>query len=169
MIGDGDNFAGQLTTIDGKVDIIDGNVDDIKAVTENLPDSGALSSIAQKNENTSDKEKDTTTYTDAGGEQTIVEITTVNRTKINGIWLDLVNMTQNGTMKLYYKIDGSNYRQFGGDFDFVVATDNDGQYFNLNMGITDDFKVTYTESADEGADRDVPYCIVYDLKEEITV
>jgi hypothetical protein len=102
----------------------------------------------------------TFSYLDAGGEQTVVEITTSTRIIIEGIWLDLTTITLNGTIKLYYKVDGTNYREFSSSA-FTVATDSDGVYFDLNMGITEDFKVTYTESADEGAARAIPYSIIY--------
>jgi hypothetical protein len=106
----------------------------------------------------------TLSYLDAGGEQTVIELTPTTRKIIAGIWLDLVNMTQDGTIKLYYKIDGANYREFTSQT-FTVATDSDGTYINLNMGITSDFKVTYTEGADEGAARDLPYQIILENKE----
>ncbi|MCR9215294.1 MAG: hypothetical protein NXI13_16375 [Proteobacteria bacterium] len=41
-----DNIPGTLTTIEGKVDTVDTVADGIKAVTDNLPNSGALSSLA---------------------------------------------------------------------------------------------------------------------------
>jgi hypothetical protein len=106
-------------------------------------------------------EDGTVSYLDAGGERTIAELTpsSVGLT-LKGIWLDLVNMTNDGVIKIYYKIDGSNYRLIE-SYDFTVATDPDGYFINLVMGITNDFKVTYTESADEGDDRNVPFQIVY--------
>jgi hypothetical protein len=182
---------------------VNSNVEEIKAVTDNLPDSGALSSLAQdatvakeatlgtpsgadiatdiatvdSNLSVTDSKVDTLlqltasapsqgtlSYLDAGGEQTVVEITTATRIVINGIWLDLTNITQNGTIKLYYKIDGANYREFA-SYNFVVATDSDGVYISINAGMNSDFKVTYTEDADEGAARDIPYCIIYDARE----
>jgi hypothetical protein len=103
-------------------------------------------------------------YTDAGGEQTIYEFVNTTRKIIYGIWLDLVNMTQNGTVKIYYKIDGSNYREVD-SISFTVLTDSDGMYLDVNMGITNDFKITYTEGSNEGASRNIPYSIVYEVRE----
>lgn len=108
----------------------------------------------------------TYTYLNAGIEQTVVTITTTTRKVIQGIWLDLSNMTQNGTIKVYHKIDGTNYREVKGiGTTFTVATDADGIYLNLNMGITSDLKVTYTEGGDEGTDRAIPYSVIYAVVE----
>lgn len=112
----------------------------------------------------SEDDSDTFTYLDAGGEQDIVEISTSTRIIIYGIFLDLVNITQNGTIKVYHKIDGTNYREIDSTT-FTVATDSDGVFINLVMGITYDLKLTYTELADEGSDRDIPYSIIYTIVE----
>lgn len=115
--------------------------------------------------NSSGDSSGTFSYLDAGGEQDVVEITNTTRKVVNGVWLDLSNMTQNGTIKVYYKIDGTNYRQVdnGGtqSYSFTVADGVDGYFVPLVAGITEDAKVTYEEVADEGAARDIPYQIVY--------
>ena len=98
-------------------------------------------------------------YTNAGGEQTVIEITDGNKRMIGGVWLDLTTMTQNGTIKAYYKVDGTNYREVTSQA-FTVATDSVGLWMAFDMGIEYDFKITYTEGADEGADRAIPYQIV---------
>ena len=46
LVDTGTTIPATLTTIDGKVDTVDAVADAIKAVTDNLPDSGALSSLA---------------------------------------------------------------------------------------------------------------------------
>jgi hypothetical protein len=103
-------------------------------------------------------------YTNAGGEQTIYDNTEAGFVRVvNGIWLDLVNMTQNGTIRLYYKIDGTNYRLVTAQT-FTVATDPDGVYINVNMGVRQHYKITYEESVDEGADRNVPYLVTWEVK-----
>lgn len=102
-----------------------------------------------------------TNYVDAGAEQTIVELVPgTSMFEINSIFLDLVNMTQDGTIKLYLKVDGTNYRELESNA-FTVATDSDGVWIDFKALIMDDFKITYTEGADEGADRVVPYQIIY--------
>lgn len=173
-----------------QIETVDANVDAIKVVTDAIPDAGAMTSIAQESTLGTPTGADISTdianlavdildikglvpstdysgtyaYLDAGAEQTIKEITATTRYTINGIFLDLVNITQDGHIKLYYKVDGTNYREFA-DYSFTVATDSDGVYIDLNMGMTEDFKITYTEDADEGADRDIPYSIVLDIRE----
>lgn len=114
--------------------------------------------------NVSNDSSGTFSYLDAGGEQVVVKIATTTRKQIQGIWVDLVNMTQNGTVRLYYKIDGTNYRLFR-SYPFVVLTDPDGTYLDLNMGITNDLEVRYIEGVDEAAVRAIPYSIIYDMKE----
>ena len=100
-------------------------------------------------------EDGTLSYLDAGGEQTVAEVTPVGlRTIISTMTFDLSNLTQNGTFKLYSKVDGTNYRQI--DSLAVVAGDA-GAVIVGPFYIDTDFKVTYTESVDEGADRDIPY------------
>ena len=106
----------------------------------------------------------TFSYLDAGVEQTIYELTNSTRKIINGIWLDLVNMTQNGTIKLYYKIDGTNYRVID-TVDYTVGVDSVGLLISGPISITEDFKVSYTEDSDEGADRNIPYTMIYEVKE----
>lgn len=108
----------------------------------------------------------TYSYLDAGGEQTVIELTDGSYKMLGGIWLDLSNMTQNATIKCYYKIDGTNYRALsvGGtvqSYAFTVADAIDGVYLDLQIGISYDFKVTYEEGGDEGAARDIPYQIIY--------
>lgn len=101
------------------------------------------------------------TYLDAGGEQTIFEITASKFNIIKQILIDTTTLTQNGTFKIYSKIDSSNYRELKNDLPFTVATDPDGiiieANFDYQFSIDTDFKVTYTEGADEGADRILPY------------
>lgn len=102
----------------------------------------------------------TTNYVDAGAEQTIVELSPgANIFEVAGIFLDLSSMTQNGTVKVYLKIDGTNYRELSSD-DYLVGVDSVGVWVDFKGLIMDDLKVTYTEAADEGADRTVPYQVV---------
>lgn len=106
----------------------------------------------------------TFSYLDAGAEQTVIELILTKRKILHSILIDLVNMTQNGTIKTYVKIDDTNYREVTSTA-FTVATDSDGVLISFNTGITSDFKLTYTEGADEGAARDIPYTMIYENKE----
>ena len=100
------------------------------------------------------------TYLNAGLEQTVLIHTPVNNDIIKGIWLDLTTITQNGTIKLSYKIDGTNYRLVD-TIDFTVATDSDGVFIATAFPVNSLFKITYTEGADEGADRAIPYQLFF--------
>jgi hypothetical protein len=110
------------------------------------------------------KTKSTYTYTNAGGEQTIFTIVTATIKTVQGVWLDLSNITQKGTIRSYYKIDGVVYVLINASL-FDPALDTPGFFINLNMGITDDFKVTYQEDTDEGADRAIPYAAIFNVNE----
>ncbi len=115
---------------------------------------------------TGSKFKGTYTYTDLGGEQILLAINTDVCLLLHGIWLDMVNITQPGQVSLYYKIDGVNYRSLQ-TFDYNPTTDENGFFIALDLGITDDFQITYAEGADEGSDRAIQYSIIYDTKQII--
>ena len=101
------------------------------------------------------------TYLDAGGEQTIFEITGSKYKTIKHIIIDTTTLTNDGVFKVYSKIDGTNYRELKNELAFTVATDPDGivieTNFNYEFPVDTDFKVTYTEDSDEGDDRILPY------------
>jgi len=96
------------------------------------------------------------TYLDAGGEQTIFEITNSNKTYISQIMLDVNNITKDGEIKLYSKIDGINYREIA-IYGFTFLTDSKGLLISLKIPINNDFKITYVEDSDEGDDRIIFY------------
>ena len=87
-------------------------------------------------------------------ETTIVELTLTSRRKIHAVWLDLVNLTTDATIKLYYKIDGTDYRVFE-TLSWAVSSDDDGVYFNKALVFDHDLKVTLTAS--EGSGVSIPY------------
>jgi len=205
-----------LTTID---DYIDTEVAAIKAVTDALPDAGALTTI-NTNVNTANTNigsaaahtltslvaklgDDTLTvkarldaidtalttidnyvdtevaaiiaqldptvtsssysYTDAGGVQDIVAVVNTKRVHVHGILVDCTTLTQNGTLSFLTKIDGTNYRRCVPDQAFVVATD-DSVYMRVDIVTDKDFKFTWTEGGDEGADRALPYKLSYSTR-----
>jgi hypothetical protein len=104
------------------------------------------------------------TYTAGTTEQTIFTLTTTARKTIQSAFLDLSAMTQKGTIRAYYKIDGSNYRSVG-SWPFDPAIDTVGFVENFNLGITDDFKMTYQASVTEGVSRVINFSAVYDIRE----
>ena len=93
-------------------------------------------------------------------ETTLKEITTTSRMEIKSIWLDLVNLTANATIKLYHKIDGTNYRVF--ETDSWATSDDDGVLIR-GFTINNDFKITITGG--ESAGVDIPYNIIYQTME----
>ena len=104
-------------------------------------------------------ETGTYTYLDAGLEQQIFAINADPNSYVNKITLDLTNISNDGTIKLYSKIDGVNYREID-SFAFTVATDSDGFFIDLKIPVNHDFKLTYTEGSDEGGDIEIPYSYV---------
>ena len=90
-------------------------------------------------------------------EQEMVSVTITARAKIGGIWLDMVNVTQDTTIKVYHKIDGTNFREVSSSP--WATTDSDGV---LIEGFTAyrDIKVTLTCGGGGAASVNVPYAIV---------
>ena len=144
----------------GRLDLL---LDAIKAVTDALPNAGALTDLATAAANSSGDSSGTYIYLDAGGEQTVVELSTSTRKIVYGIHLDLFNITIDGaTIKVYTKPDGSNYREVQAQrLTFNQSTDGDAIYVDLNMAITSDLKLTFEEGGEEGANRDIYYSLVY--------
>lgn len=138
----------------------------IKAVTAILPDAGALTSIAQEATVTTLDAKVSGTiasasfdYLDAGAKQTIVEVVNTAKKLVKGIFVDCNTLIQNGTLGFETKIDGTNYREVA-KAAFTVATD-DSIMLPVNIITDKDFKFTWTEGGEEGADRALPYKISY--------
>ncbi len=111
---------------------------------------------------TPDEIDDVLSYLDAGAEQTIFEIVAATEDKsfISGITLDMTTLTQNGTVKVYQKINAGAYVQIGADIAWTAATVPKGLLLEKTYNLTGDFKVTYTEGGDEAADRAIPYSYV---------
>jgi len=90
-------------------------------------------------------------------EQDMVSVTITARAKIGGIWLDMVNVTQDTTIKVYHKVDGTNFREVSSSA--WATTDSDGV---LIEGFTAyrDIKVTLTCGGGGAGSVNVPYAIV---------
>jgi len=114
-----------------------GNLADVKTQTDKLAGGTAQGTASAG----------TSTPTD------IFEMTITSRRKIHAVWLDLSNLTAGATIKLYYKIDGTNYRVFE-TYEWTTS-DEDGVYFNKGLVMEHDFKVEITGG--EGAAVDIPY------------
>jgi len=108
----------------------------------------------------------TFSYLDAGSEQDVVELTNSTRKTISAIWVDAINLTNNGTFKVSYKVDGTNYRELVDNAKTITAgTDEAINLISGNLAITEDLKVTYEEASDEGAARAIPFSVIYETKE----
>lgn len=90
-------------------------------------------------------------------EQDAIEIALTSRTKINNIYLDLVNLTQNCTIRVKSKIDGTNYREID-SLDWTTA-DRDGVIISELVSDVD-VKITLQSAVAEGASRNIPYRVV---------
>lgn len=90
-------------------------------------------------------------------ETTIKEIVTTARIEIKSIWLDLNNLTANATIKLYHKVDGTNYRIFETD-SWLFASDDKGVLIT-GFTINNNFKITITGT--EVAGVNILYNIIY--------
>jgi len=95
-------------------------------------------------------------YLDAGGEQTIFELTNNTKTFVTSIMLDLTNMNNNGTLKLYSKINTVNYVLLHTE-PYVNGTDDPGFLITYEINLIGDFKITYEEASDEGGDITIAY------------
>ena len=77
--------------------------------------------------------------------------------RVGSIWLDLVNVTQNTTIRVYHQIDAVNYRQFAA-YAWVVA-DADGVLID---GFTSyrSFRVTAQCGGGGAGAVDIPWAVV---------
>ena len=96
-------------------------------------------------------------------ENTIIEITTTSRQRLDSIWLDFVNLVQDVTIKVYHKIDGTNYRQY--DEYSWATTDEDGVIIS-NVTINNDWKLTVTSPIAQGGIVAIPYNYIITTMEQ---
>ena len=102
------------------------------------------------------------TYLDAGLEQVVFTMAPARPWKVNTIWLNLVNLTQNTDIRLYHQIEGAAAYTVFETFNWTVGMD-DGVYFrNIALATGRNLQLTVQETADEGADRDIPYYYAYE-------
>jgi len=96
------------------------------------------------------------TYAHPSGtdEQDAITLTIASRTKINNICLDLTTLTQNCTIRVKAKVDGTNYREID-SLDWTTA-DRDGVI--ISEFVSDvDVKISIQSAISEGASRNIPY------------
>ena len=96
-------------------------------------------------------------YLDAGGEQDVVEDTATTRRRIR-LEFSNRNMTQTGKFIIYRKVDGTNYDIWTTVLVTVAAGDD--RVTDTEFVTNQHWKLTYTEDADEGAARAIPYNVI---------
>ena len=104
----------------------------------------------------------TFTLANSVAEQTLLEfnVETTNITEVNQLYLDLDALTKNCTLKVYFKIDGTNYRE-----NTAMRLTNLGSADQLALVLSElklacDMKVTITSIELEGATRAIPYVYI---------
>ncbi len=101
-------------------------------------------------------------YLDAGAEQDVYEDATTTRRKIT-ISVSNRNMTLVGTWRLYRKVDGANYDLWVSQAAAIAAGSE--RAWDKTFIMNQEFKITYEESADEGAARAIPYNVITEAME----
>lgn len=93
----------------------------------------------------------------SAAEQTAFTITSATRATVGAILLDMVNVTQDTTIRVYEQIDGTNYRAF--QENGWLTTDDDGVMID---GFTTyrNFRVTLQCGGGGAGSVDVPYAVV---------
>ncbi len=136
------------TALDDLVKFISGRIQDIEKLVKNI--------IIPQNQSLSGKFK----CLSSSDEQTVVELNADVPIQINSIWLDLSNITQDGVIKIYYKIDGVNYRLIE-SLDHKIGEDHPGFLIDVHFNIMSDFKVTYTSVLPEKDIKEIFYNLLY--------
>ncbi len=88
-----------------------------------------------------------------GGELDVIEDTTTTRRRITAE-IDLINMTKDGTIRVYRKVDGTNYRLYS-EVTFLVG--GTIKAFDVSFTTNQAWKITYEEAVDEGSNRSIPF------------
>jgi len=143
MVVDMTDLAGVLTVVNNIVVQINNLDVDIEAVEEKL-DLEVLQMGFK--------------YLDAGGEQTIFTLNVVRPIKLNSFFLDLTELTQNSDIRV--KIDGVTVETYN----WTTGKDK-GLYFReITVPANVPVVVTMTETADEGAERNIPCYYTYERR-----
>jgi len=90
-------------------------------------------------------------------EQTLLDQAIASPVHIGSIWLDMVNVTQQTTISVYHKIDGTNYRKFQENV-WAVA-DDDGVLVE-GFTVYSDLKITLQCGGGGAGSVNVPYAVV---------
>ena len=103
-------------------------------------------------------------YLDAGGEQDVYVDAVTTRRKIS-FAMDITTMTQGGVVKVYLKVDGANYKVWVLQNVDSIASGGTEDVYSIEVTTNQHFKVSYTEDADEGAARAIPYSVIHQVLE----
>lgn len=90
-------------------------------------------------------------------ENTLLEISNTKRVRLDSVWLDFVNLVQDVTIKVYHKIDGTNYRQYDS---FSWGTSEEDGVLLSPVTINNDWKVTVTSTVAQGSILAIPYNVI---------
>jgi hypothetical protein len=131
------------STTDGLITTVDGVVDAIKLSTDKLAGNATTTGTFASTNNTD--------------EQTVKEVTLSAKTKIHAFLVDVNALTKSTTIRVYLKVDGTNYR-LSDTFDWTTS---DADVISLSpMALDVDIKVTMQSVEAEGASRDLPYRVI---------
>lgn len=96
----------------------------------------------------------------SSSEQQVVEISISEPVSIGTIHLDMTNVTQDTTIKVYHKTDGTNYREMRGvGRTFTVSSDADGETLD-GFRAYGDVKITFTCGGAGAGSISVPFVVV---------
>jgi len=87
-------------------------------------------------------------------EHTVFEVLTTKPLKVLIQYLDLTALVQNAIIRLYAKIDGTNYKEI--DSTRRIVADRKG-FSAVDVAVDTDFKLTAQSINAEGAVRDIPW------------
>ena len=90
-------------------------------------------------------------------ENMAIEITNAKRLKLDSVWLDFNTLVQDVTIKVYHKIDGTNYRQYD---EFSWATTEEDGILIRDVTVNNDWKLTVTSAVAQGAIKAIPYNVI---------
>lgn len=90
-------------------------------------------------------------------EQVASGATLAARAEVGSIWLDMVNVTQDTTIRVYHQIDGTNYRLF--QENIWVTTDDDGILIDGFVAYRD-VQITMQCAGGGGGNVNVPILVI---------
>jgi len=147
------SLAPQLSAVEDAIEVIDDEVSLIESKLDaGLPDIVTILGLVDSAEAVGPFN-----YLDAGGEQDVYEDAVTTRRRI---WIVVSNrnMTQTGTFIIYRMVDGANYDVY--ITQAVTIGAGDDRAWDAEFTINQNWKITYEEDVDEGANRDIPYNVI---------